>query len=207
MKWKPTLTLRIFCLKTNNSDISLDVLGFDSPLSRILLAAGSKGLCLLHFCGSAPSSDTEVRLFMTSLCPEFEKHFRAGAQALFLRDVQGAVFRYLQEGVPLPPIRSDLSKGTLFQQKVWKALCEIPFGEIQSYQQVAQRIGHPRGARAVGQACAQNPLALVVPCHRVLAGNGKLGGYSGGLHIKKALLDLERQSIGRSGNKGDRKES
>jgi methylated-DNA-[protein]-cysteine S-methyltransferase len=81
--------------------------------------------------------------------------------------------------------------GTEFQRTVWRALCEIPFGETISYAELARRVGRPEGFRAVGQANARNPLAIVVPCHRVIAAGGGLGGYSGGLDVKARLLALE----------------
>jgi O-6-methylguanine DNA methyltransferase len=82
-------------------------------------------------------------------------------------------------------------RGTSFQQRVWKALCDIPYGETRSYRQIAEVVGLPNAARAVGRANATNPVAIVVPCHRVIGSNGALTGYGGGLHRKKALLELE----------------
>ncbi len=85
-----------------------------------------------------------------------------------------------------------LTYGTDFQKQVWEALRAIPYGQTRTYGQVAQAVKRPSSqARAVGQACAANPMPLVVPCHRVLAAGGKLGGYSGGLEWKKWLLELE----------------
>jgi O-6-methylguanine DNA methyltransferase len=85
------------------------------------------------------------------------------------------------------------SKGTGFQQKVWQALCEIPFGETRSYGEIATRIGNPKAARAVGMANNRNPISIVVPCHRVVGADKKLVGYAGGLWRKEFLLDLERK--------------
>lgn len=86
--------------------------------------------------------------------------------------------------VPIDP------KGTAFQRQVWDALRRIPYGETRTYADVAQDIGRPRAARAVGQAVGSNPLGIVVPCHRVVASNG-LGGFGGGLDLKRRLLQLE----------------
>jgi methylated-DNA-[protein]-cysteine S-methyltransferase len=83
--------------------------------------------------------------------------------------------------------------GTAFQRSVWAALCEIPYGETISYGELARRIGKPQAVRAVGAANGQNPIAIIVPCHRVIGSNGKLTGYGGGLPIKEALLALERK--------------
>jgi O-6-methylguanine DNA methyltransferase len=87
--------------------------------------------------------------------------------------------------------RLDLSSGTPFQQKVWRAMLTIPRGETRSYAWIAKRIGKPKAARAVGAACGANPVPIIVPCHRVLASDGTLGGFGGGLALKKQLLKLE----------------
>ena len=87
--------------------------------------------------------------------------------------------------VPLAP------KGTEFQQKVWAALREIPYGTTVSYKDIAVRVGKPGAAIAVGQANSRNPIPIIIPCHRVIGTNGKLVGYTGGMHIKEALLAVE----------------
>lgn len=87
------------------------------------------------------------------------------------------------------------AEGTPFQQRVWRALCDIPYGETISYGELARRIGQPAAARAVGLANGQNPIAIVVPCHRVIGANGSLTGYGGGLHVKRALLELEGATL------------
>lgn len=85
-------------------------------------------------------------------------------------------------------------RGTEFQKRVWTALCAIPFGETMSYQELAHRIGDAKAMRAVGAANGRNPIALIIPCHRVIGKNGKLTGYGGGLPLKRALLDFEMQA-------------
>lgn len=82
-------------------------------------------------------------------------------------------------------------EGTPFQQLVWKALQQIPYGKTSSYKDVAQRIGCPKAYRAVGMANNRNPIAIIIPCHRVIGANGELVGYAGGLDIKSKLLELE----------------
>jgi O-6-methylguanine DNA methyltransferase len=89
----------------------------------------------------------------------------------------------------LPPL--DLSTGSEFQQEVWDALCKIRVGETRSYGDIAHAIGRPGAVRAVGSACGANPIPVIVPCHRVLAANQRLGGFSSGLHWKRKLLGLE----------------
>lgn len=85
--------------------------------------------------------------------------------------------------------------GTDFQLKVWKALTKIPYGNMMSYQEMAQAIGHPKAARAVGQACHKNPIGIIVPCHRVIGSNHQLTGYAGGLDLKEKLLRHEKALI------------
>lgn len=82
-------------------------------------------------------------------------------------------------------------KGTEFQKKVWNALLEIPYGETMSYKKIAEKIGNPKACRAVGMANHNNPIAIIVPCHRVIGSNRKLVGYAGGLYIKQKLLEIE----------------
>jgi O-6-methylguanine DNA methyltransferase len=89
----------------------------------------------------------------------------------------------------LPPL--DISVGTDFQQQVWTAMGEIPFGRTSSYGELARAIGRPKATRAVGTACGANPIPLLVPCHRVLAANNRLGGFSSGLDWKRLLLGRE----------------
>jgi methylated-DNA-[protein]-cysteine S-methyltransferase len=89
--------------------------------------------------------------------------------------------------LPLAP------EGTAFQRSVWRQLQEIPYGETISYGELARRVGNPKASRAVGSANGANPLPIVIPCHRVIAGDGTLGGFGGGLPTKQTLLALERR--------------
>ena len=84
-------------------------------------------------------------------------------------------------------------RGTFFQKQCWQALLDIPYGETRSYADIARAIGRPRAFRAVGMANHDNPVAIIVPCHRVVGSNGDLTGYGGGLEVKRHLLDLERR--------------
>ncbi len=95
----------------------------------------------------------------------------------------------------------DLSEGTSFQRRVWKALQELPYGQLRSYRDVAARVGGRQYARAVGNAVGANPLPIVIPCHRIVAGDGSLGGFSCGLPAKRRLLALEG-SLSRIRRKG-----
>ncbi len=93
--------------------------------------------------------------------------------------------------------------GTDFQLQVWKALCAIPYGETRTYGQIAKAIGQPKAARAVGLANNQNPIVIIVPCHRVVGADGSLTGYGGGLPRKRKLLDLEARFANLAGRTGD----
>lgn len=92
----------------------------------------------------------------------------------------------------------DWEQGTPFQRKVWRALQKIPYGQTRSYQWIADTIGNPQAVRAIGNANAKNPFSLVIPCHRIIRKDGGIGGYTGGISIKRQLLSLERRSLGHS---------
>jgi methylated-DNA-[protein]-cysteine S-methyltransferase len=94
----------------------------------------------------------------------------------------------------LPPF--DFQPSSLFAQAVWRALMEIPRGQTRSYGEIAAVLGRPNAARAVGQACGANPIPILIPCHRVLAANRRIGGFSGGLAWKYCLLELEGITVG-----------
>ena len=89
----------------------------------------------------------------------------------------------------------DLRIGTIFQRKVWEKISEIPYGELRSYKWIANKIGNPNAVRAVGNAVGKNPVPPIIPCHRVIRSDGKLGGFSSGIPLKKWLLKLEKTPI------------
>ena len=101
---------------------------------------------------------------------------------------------YLQGDLKHFDLPLDFS-GTSFQNRVWAELARIPFGQTRSYQDIAAALGNPSACRAVGSACGKNPIPIVVPCHRVIAKSGGLGGFSGGLDVKKALLAIEGHTL------------
>ena len=98
---------------------------------------------------------------------------------------------YFRGGRPSFPDALDLSAGTIFQRAVWEGARRIPYGETRSYGELAEDIGRPGAGRAVGQAMSRNPVAIIIPCHRVIASGGKLGGFGNRLDLKWALLSLE----------------
>ena len=109
----------------------------------------------------------------------------------YLEAAREAIFGYLAGHRRTLDLPLDLDGHSPLRQKVWHMLRTIPYGRMRSYGWVARKLGQPRAARAVGQACGANPFPLVIPCHRVVAGDGSLGGFSGGLALKKRLLGLE----------------
>ncbi len=148
---------------------------FDTPFGVLSLTEEDGAITAL----SMPPAASAGAAAPTPLLAEAERQlteYFAGRRQLF--------------ELPLAP------RGTAFQQKVWKALCAIPYGETRSYRQVAEEVGCPRGYRAVGLANNRNPIAVLIPCHRVLGADGSLTGYAYGLEMKKGLLALEGCDVG-----------
>lgn len=145
-----------------------------SPIGRLLLAGEAEGLQLLHMDDAEPFARPEAWQPATSqldpVCRQLDEYF-AGRRQRF--------------ALALAP------RGTAFQQQVWQALQAIPYGTTCSYAELARRIGRPTSVRAVGTANGANPIAIIVPCHRVIGSNGSLTGFAGGLPRKAALLRLE----------------
>src|SRR5687768_11722193 len=154
----------------------------DCPLGRLLVASTQKGLCLI----STGQSDAELEKRLESTFPGAERIRDDKGMTKLRRAVEERIRgRRLDEDIPL------VLHGTPFQVSVWKEMLKIPAGSTRSYAEVARRIGRPKAFRAVAQACGANPIPIVVPCHRVVASGGKLGGYTGGLDRKLALLAAE----------------
>jgi AraC family transcriptional regulator of adaptative response/methylated-DNA-[protein]-cysteine methyltransferase len=156
-----------------------------TALGDTLVAATSRGICMIELGEDAAGLEARLR-------DEFP-HARlqrvdAGRDEFLAPRLQAVVARLGGEG---GDVDIDLV-GTAFQKKVWDALMRIPSGETRSYAQLAALLGQPDAARAVASACAHNRVAIVVPCHRVIRGDGSLGGYRWGLPLKQRLLDRER---------------
>lgn len=149
---------------------------FESPVGPLLLAGDGEALRVLAFAnGRSGEAHPDWLPDTTGVLAPVEREL-------------GAYFegRLREFRVPVAPL------GTAFQQSVWRGLRDIPYGETISYGELARRVGDPRAVRAVGAANGANPIAIIVPCHRVIGANGSLVGFGGGLPIKRALLDLER---------------
>jgi AraC family transcriptional regulator of adaptative response/methylated-DNA-[protein]-cysteine methyltransferase len=158
----------------------------DSPLGRMLIAATGRGICSIQFA----RSDGEL---MEGLKREFpfaaRKRDEGGLQSwvsALLKHMRG---KALDSSSSLP---LDI-RATAFQRRVWAYLQSIPFGATKSYSQVAKAIGQPSACRAVARACATNPVAVAIPCHRVVREDGSMGGYRWGMERKKSLLAMERR--------------
>lgn len=151
----------------------------ESPIGPLLLASDEAGLRGIYFANGkhAAKPDPEWQEDPTPL-----KEGIRQLRAYFAADLEAF-------DLPLAP------QGTPFQLKVWKLLCEIPYGETISYGELARRAGNPKASRAVGLANGSNPIPIIIPCHRVIGSNGKLTGYGGGLPIKEKLLALERRQL------------
>lgn len=155
------------------------------PLGRLLLAATERGICAVEV--GDRDADLEARLRAEYPAAAIERNDAP------LRVWVEELRQHLEGERPHLDLPLDL-RATAFQRRVWQELRAIPYGSTRSYGQVAGAMGRPKAVRAVAQACAANPVALIVPCHRVIRGDGSLGGYRGGLERKKKLLKRERQN-------------
>jgi AraC family transcriptional regulator of adaptative response/methylated-DNA-[protein]-cysteine methyltransferase len=154
-----------------------------SPIGRMLLAATPRGVCSIRF------ADEDARL-LADLHAEFPRAAAIDRDDGALRDLAAAVLRNLDGSEPHLDLPIDI-RATSFQRRVWEAIRAIPYGETRTYAEIAAAVGAPAAARAVGQACGANPVSIIIPCHRVVASGGGLGGYGWGLERKRWLLRHE----------------
>jgi len=152
---------------------------FESPVGPLLLAGTKAGLNLVSFSAvtrtkSADSEWHEDSAVFTEVVDQLKSYF-AGERKAF--------------DLPL------VLEGTTFQERVWTALQNIPYGETVSYKVLAERVGSPKAVRAVGAANGANPIPIIIPCHRVIGNDGSLTGFGGGLPLKKRLLELESRQM------------
>jgi len=165
------------------------VVGFitlDSPVGRMLVAATDKGICSIQF----GSSDSEL---IELLRTEFPKADIQRKTVVLQRWVD-ALLKLMYGEQSKQELPLDI-QATAFQMRVWKHLQSIPYGATRSYSDVARSLGAPSATRAVARACATNPVAIAVPCHRVVRSDGSLGGYRWGLKRKKQLLSIESGDV------------
>lgn len=143
------------------------------PIGEIMIAEEEGAITEISFAQELPKGAERRETPLIKRCQEELEEYFAGRRLTF--------------DLPLAP------KGTVFQQSVWRALESIPYGEVRSYGDIARQIGNPKACRAIGGANNRNPIAIVIPCHRVIGADGRLVGYGGGLDKKEMLLSLERQ--------------
>jgi methylated-DNA-[protein]-cysteine S-methyltransferase len=167
------------------------VMPYQSPLGAMLLAASADGAVGAWFEGQKHEPTSEQRAtWITATNNSFLHALEAWFTNYFVA-LNSVKTPESKVATTINNLQFDLSLGTIFQQKVWRALCEIPEGETVSYGALASKLGKPSAARAVGAAVGKNPLSVIIPCHRVVGANGALTGYAGGIERKQALLKLE----------------
>ena len=157
---------------------------YDSPCGEIILGSTGDELCLCDF-NSMPCAERNKRRLMRRLHAEL--HDAPSVVTMRAKQQLDEYFsgRRTAFDLPLHPV------GTLFQQRVWHALLEIPYGETCSYKDIALRVGNEKGVRAVAGAVGANGIAIIIPCHRVIGSDHSLTGFAGGLDAKRTLLQLE----------------
>ncbi len=173
--------------RAGGKNVSISYVAVHSPLGLMMIGATERGLCSVQF------GDSHHQLF-ENLRKEYPSARLEETQAPYPEQLDlwmESISRYLRR----EQMRLDLPvdvRATAFQLKIWRYLQSIPYGEVQSYSEVANATGNAKASRAVARACASNPVAIVIPCHRVIRGNGELGGYRWGLERKRVLIDAER---------------
>ena len=155
----------------------------DSPLGRLMVASTPRGVCAV----AMGSSDAELQCALAREYPSATIAPDSGSLAKWTTEI----LEHLSGRQPRLDLPLDV-QATAFQWQVWQALAAIPHGETRSYGEIASDIGRPGAARAVARACATNPVAIAIPCHRIVGGNGSISGYRWGAARKKALLANER---------------
>ena len=162
-----------------------------TPFGLILVATTERGICRVATAGTREALRKE-------LAKEFPKATLEQADAE-LKPWVSQILDHIAGADGELSLPLDL-RATSFQRRVWEALRKIPYGETRSYSEIARAIGAPKAVRAVGGACGQNPVALVIPCHRVIREDGELGGFGWGIDVKRRLLERERAgALARSG--------
>ncbi|MDR2683818.1 MAG: methylated-DNA--[protein]-cysteine S-methyltransferase [Prevotellaceae bacterium] len=168
--------------KITEKKLAIDYDFFETIFGRIIIASTQKGVCFLAFEDEKISALKDLKnRFPYSVF----KHKHSYFQQVALKEIADKS----RDG---SEIRLHL-KGTEFQFQVWQSLLKIPFGKIATYGKIAMETGHPKACRAVGTAIGNNPVSVIIPCHRVIQSSGKLGGYRWGIERKKTLLEFEKK--------------
>jgi AraC family transcriptional regulator, regulatory protein of adaptative response / methylated-DNA-[protein]-cysteine methyltransferase len=164
-----------------------------TSLGRLLVAATERGICRVALGDTAAALEAE-------LIAEFPAARVVQDKSGKLHGWVTSILAYLDGREPDLDLPLDI-RATAFQRRVWQELQKIPFGQTRTYGEIAKRIGQPTASRAVARACATNPAALIIPCHRVVRDNGELGGYRWGVDRKRSLLENENEDVQRLGNR------
>jgi AraC family transcriptional regulator of adaptative response/methylated-DNA-[protein]-cysteine methyltransferase len=177
--------------REGGKNVAISYLSVDSELGRMMLAATDRGLCFVQF----GKDDAELLRLLRAEYPAAQIEAAHQPYSGQLENWMQALTEHLNGEHPSLDLPLDL-RATAFQMKVWRYLQSLPYGSVQTYSEVAHGIGQPTAARAVARACASNRVALVIPCHRVIRGDGDLAGYRWGTDRKRALLTKERAVCG-----------
>lgn len=161
----------------------------DSPLGRMMMGATDRGLCFIQFA----ESDEELLALLQKEYPAADLQPMPEPYSDQFQLWMASLAKHLRGEQPDLDLPMDV-RATAFQLNVWKFLQTIPYGKVYSYSEVAAGIGKPSAVRAVARACASNTVAIIIPCHRVIRGDGGLGGYRWGLSRKRTLIDRERST-------------
>ena len=160
-----------------------------SPLGRMLIAATDKGICSIQFADRFADNDDQLQQGLMREFPFATRRRDDAAMAQWRVNLT----RLMEGRETSPSLPLDI-RATAFQRRVWEALQRIPRGETRSYSAIAKQIGMPKATRAVARACATNPVAVAIPCHRVVRQDGELGGYRWGIERKEQLLAIEKEA-------------
>ena len=185
-RWQLGMTPASYAKGGRGAEIVYDIV--DSPLGRLLVAATDKGVCFV-------SLDMKDAGLVENLEKEFPEARSLTRDSETIGPALELLVAYLAGETPNLDLPLDI-QATAFQRRVWQELIAIPPGETRSYSEIAEAIGVPGARRAVGRACATNPVAIIVPCHRVVRGDGAVGNYRWGVQRKEALLAKEAMAAG-----------
>lgn len=171
---------------SQTKEIQLYYSFIQSPFGEVLVASTYKGICLIWFADNR----NEAIAALSKRFPGISIEEKA-------KDLHQAILHFFQPDDSKWPKLHVQVQGSPFQLKVWKALLQIPFGQMTNYKNIADQIEQPNASRAVGTAIGKNPIAYVIPCHRVVQTNGQLGGYMWGINRKSAIIKWEQEVISR----------
>ncbi len=173
--------------RVGGDGLQISYVSAETPLGAMTIGATDRGLCFLQFADSPEELLSRLRAEYSAA----DLRETAKPYPEMLEQAMKALQRFLRQEQMRLDLPIDI-RATAFQLRVWKYLQSIPYGEVQSYSEIAVNLQQPRAARAVARACASNRIAIAIPCHRVIRGDGGMGGYKWGLERKRILLDGER---------------